>query len=926
LNQSITVQTSLGYENPLSYPQINTNPTMSIFDQQMRSLTVAPVMIDCPPRKIGPEIFPTAQSKLKNLFATKKLTTSSSTTPKDEYLLILTCDRLAILKGDPEGSVHGGSVHHGGINGSSSQTSLQPEAANPPFVSIPLSLLKGAHTEGHVLIIEHYLPTLIKKSNKQPSSPTSTTGIATATETLSHSTSTSSTSSTTTTSSSLLFNDDGSFSFPLISASVAAISKLRRGDAPDAGQSVLRLHTDSEETAQELAKAVHTALQRLLNALLWLDRGLPLEVETSLAVSTVSLGSGISDISKNKAEMENEVVLMRAPTWGSTVKLPPTSSSSSSSINIDICTPLGPCHATIPMQNLLSLPPGEDFTVAAVCSTEAQAAAGSLNLSAIVTIGNIVVRSTNSTSTGNDGAIASTTVNAKDAVAASTSSTSTTSTGTGMDVYFAGCIGAALALLVATIFSDLQVDLPLLVVGICLAIVMLFLQKKKKQERKNINSISVAAPAAVAVAVAAALTSQPGREEHATEGRSIKVVESFSLLHAEIIEGPGEDEFDELPSTTTNNQQQPQKPQLARQLTTSLAQRDSYLQRSSSITTSSSSFGRLKSLNLVEQKQQPGGSLVDIGAVSLRRVVSRSVESATTGIDSVTRAQQQQRQVDIYTTTQVRLTATLMEETAEESKILAKLHAISPAITPALFKRYITACGGDRKKALTRLKATAEWRANNGIDDILTSPVPRFKAIKAAYLHSVIGWTKDRSMPVVVEGMGGFKKALLQLHKDNITPAEMIQQFVFVLEWVLNDLTKDKAGSFVRIYDLKGISLFDLADKQAIALGQLMMDTLEKYYPERMAKAFVVNAPSFFATAWKMVKPMLDPRTALKIQVLAGIPATLSALQEIMDDDVIPVAYGGKNPITGYDLGFTGGWYKGEIEKQLTEMANELNS
>jgi hypothetical protein len=265
-------------------------------------------------------------------------------------------------------------------------------------------------------------------------------------------------------------------------------------------------------------------------------------------------------------------------------------------------------------------------------------------------------------------------------------------------------------------------------------------------------------------------------------------------------------------------------------------------------------------------------------------------------------------------------------EARHEADVLAKLHAMSPAITPALFERYTAACGGDKKKALTRLKTTAEWRANNDIDTILISPVPRFKFIKTAYLHAVIGWTKDGSMPVVVEGMGAFKKALIQLAKDNITPAEMIQQFVFVLEWVLNDLTKDKSGSFVRIYDLKGISLFDLADKQAIALGQQMMDLLEKYYPERMAMAFVVNTPSFFATAWKMVKPMLDPRTAQKIQVLSGTAHTYSALSVIMEDDVIPVAYGGKNPITGYDIGFEGGWYEGQIEKRLSAFADELNN
>ena len=215
--------------------------TMSIFDQQMRSLTVAPVMLDAP-RKIVPEIFPQASSKLKGLFAPKK-PVSSFSQPKDEYLLILTCDRLAILKGDPanEGSVHGATAS-GSITPPPPQQQEQP---NPPFVSIPLSLLKDAHSEGSTLVIEHYLPHIGHKS-KQPSSPTGTT---TSTTPLSPAISSTS-SSATNGSSSLLFNDDGGFSFPLISASVAAISRLRRGDAPDTGRAILRLHTESEEVSR----------------------------------------------------------------------------------------------------------------------------------------------------------------------------------------------------------------------------------------------------------------------------------------------------------------------------------------------------------------------------------------------------------------------------------------------------------------------------------------------------------------------------------------------------------------------------------------------------------------------------------------------------------------------------------------------------
>jgi hypothetical protein len=33
------------------------------------------------------------------------------------------------------------------------------------------------------------------------------------------------------------------------------------------------------------------------------------------------------------------------------------------------------------------------------------------------------------------------------------------------------------------------------------------------------------------------------------------------------------------------------------------------------------------------------------------------------------------------------------------------------------------------------------------------------------------------------------------------------------------------------------------------------------YYPERLAKAIVINAPSWFAYAWKIAAPILDEAT-----------------------------------------------------------------
>jgi hypothetical protein len=59
-------------------------------------------------------------------------------------------------------------------------------------------------------------------------------------------------------------------------------------------------------------------------------------------------------------------------------------------------------------------------------------------------------------------------------------------------------------------------------------------------------------------------------------------------------------------------------------------------------------------------------------------------------------------------------------------------------------------------------------------------------------------------------------------------------------------------------------------------------------YPERLHKALLINAPYGFQTAWKMIRPLLDEKTASKIQFLSN-----DKLVNDISPDVLCVDYGG---------------------------------
>lgn len=97
---------------------------------------------------------------------------------------------------------------------------------------------------------------------------------------------------------------------------------------------------------------------------------------------------------------------------------------------------------------------------------------------------------------------------------------------------------------------------------------------------------------------------------------------------------------------------------------------------------------------------------------------------------------------------------------------------------------------------------------------------------------------------------------------------------------------------FVGIGDLKGWGYSNCDIRGYLSALKILQD----YYPERLGKLFIVNAPSIFMTAWKIVCPFIDKKTKKKI-VFVENSRTQSRLLEDIEEDHLPDAYGGKMPL-----------------------------
>jgi hypothetical protein len=102
-----------------------------------------------------------------------------------------------------------------------------------------------------------------------------------------------------------------------------------------------------------------------------------------------------------------------------------------------------------------------------------------------------------------------------------------------------------------------------------------------------------------------------------------------------------------------------------------------------------------------------------------------------------------------------------------------------------------------------------------------------------------------------------------------------------------------KAGQLLEtcctIMDLKGVGISKVSSvysyvKQASAISQ-------NYYPERLGRLYLINAPWGFSGVWSIVKGWLDPVTVQKIHILGS--GYQKELLEQVPAENLPTIFGG---------------------------------
>lgn len=208
--------------------------------------------------------------------------------------------------------------------------------------------------------------------------------------------------------------------------------------------------------------------------------------------------------------------------------------------------------------------------------------------------------------------------------------------------------------------------------------------------------------------------------------------------------------------------------------------------------------------------------------------------------------------------------------------------------------RFIEGCNGDVEEAKTRYKQTLQWRREEEVDSILLKPLPQFASMKASYVH--FAHKKDKQGHLLsVDHFGYMKKMREVFLSRGVTEAQAVRHQIFLQEfyWNVIDPRPFPNGNTLKIFDMKGISMGDVSGDVFTFMKTLGV-TIAEYNPERIFQVFIVNPPSWFNLIWKLVSPSINPKTRERIHVVRGQKEIAKALLEFVDEEDLPVEYGGK--------------------------------
>lgn len=208
--------------------------------------------------------------------------------------------------------------------------------------------------------------------------------------------------------------------------------------------------------------------------------------------------------------------------------------------------------------------------------------------------------------------------------------------------------------------------------------------------------------------------------------------------------------------------------------------------------------------------------------------------------------------------------------------------------------KFLTARKYDMNKSIDMWLSTVQWRYDMNIDSILDEPYRDGTRINQT-LNNQCDHKYDKfGRSVYYECVGKLEpnKIFNLLTMDDMLAyqrhnTEYRRKYVMSIGSIRMNRSIDQITSIV---DLHGVGVKHMKSTIYKFLKQLAQIN-QSYYPEFLGRLLIINAPSAFSVAWKMIRPWLADRVRAKISIHNNIP--YNELLSLIDKENLPKEYGG---------------------------------
>ncbi|XP_070394970.1 SEC14-like protein 4 isoform X4 [Dermacentor albipictus] len=169
-----------------------------------------------------------------------------------------------------------------------------------------------------------------------------------------------------------------------------------------------------------------------------------------------------------------------------------------------------------------------------------------------------------------------------------------------------------------------------------------------------------------------------------------------------------------------------------------------------------------------------------------------------------------------------------------------------------------------------------------------------YEIVKENFPGAILHPCKDgRPMWLIPAGID--MKALVAA----LTPAVVQRHCIYLQRYTESlklSVSKGAAAEIETHYlviDVENFALRQVYSWQAVKTITDMLKMMEDHFPECLEKCIIVNAPDFFPTMWKLIRPFLTERTTDKVEIFAKADAWKERLVDIVGAASLPAHWGG---------------------------------